>query len=164
MYRLKARIKHLLKATNQHGVHSPFVYAYVTQCLYAKPTFEGSKTIGVLLKSIAFFNIKTIDLITGNKNIERRIREEFDLEVGQKRCYDLIYADEVSKVDLNACKNKTHNDGMLLIENIHATKDTTVLWNSLKENTMVTVSIDLFHCGLLFFRKEQAKEHFKIRI
>lgn len=164
MYRLKAHINHLLTATNQHGVHSPFVYSFVTRCLYAKPKFEGSKTMGVLLKSIAFFKIKTLDLITKNKAIERKIGKEFDLRIGQQKCYDLIYVDEASKVKLKAQKNSIHNDSILLIDNIHTTKDTTELWNSLKQNTTVTVSIDLFYCGLLFFRKEQAKEHFKIRI
>lgn len=164
MYRLKAHINHLLTATNQHGVHSPFVYSYVTQCLYTKPGFGGAKTVAVLLKTIAFFKIQTIEITPGNVDIEKRIRKEFNLNVGLKKCYDLIYIDGPSSMELSDYEHRVHNDSMLLINNIHATKDATESWNSLKQNAKVTVSIDLFHCGLLFFRKEQAKEHFKIRI
>lgn len=65
---------------------------------------------------------------------------------------------------LSIYKEKIHNDSMIFVKNIHRTKDATSIWKALKQNEMVTVSMDLFHCGILFFRKEQVKEHFKIRI
>ncbi len=37
-------------------------------------------------------------------------------------------------------------------------------WEQLKAHPMVRVTMDLFYCGVVFIRKEQAKEHFKIRI
>lgn len=37
-------------------------------------------------------------------------------------------------------------------------------WQQVKQLPQVTVSIDLFHFGLLFFRKEQVKEHFKLAL
>ena len=36
-------------------------------------------------------------------------------------------------------------------------------WNNLKSNPKVTVTIDTFHFGLVFFRKEQVEEHFILR-
>lgn len=56
------------------------------------------------------------------------------------------------------------NNTMLLVKNIHQNKENTDIWELMKGNGKVTVSVDMFHCGVLFFRKEQAKEHFKIRI
>lgn len=44
-YILKAYLKFLTKATNQHGVHSPFVYAFVTQCLYDCKPKQGYKIL-----------------------------------------------------------------------------------------------------------------------
>ena len=34
MLALFSYLQFLLKSTNQHGVHSPFVYDFVTKCLY----------------------------------------------------------------------------------------------------------------------------------
>jgi hypothetical protein len=36
-------------------------------------------------------------------------------------------------------------------------------WEEIKSNPLVTVTIDLFFLGLVFFRKEQAKENFIVR-
>jgi hypothetical protein len=36
-------------------------------------------------------------------------------------------------------------------------------WSSIKNHEAVTVTIDLFAFGIVFFRREQEKEHFKIR-
>ena len=40
----------------------------------------------------------------------------------------------------------------------------TITINALKNHPKVKVSLDLFYFGVIFFRKEQAKEHFKIRV
>jgi hypothetical protein len=37
-------------------------------------------------------------------------------------------------------------------------------WEQIKADPQVKVSIDLFFVGLVFFRKEQVKENFKLRI
>jgi len=37
-FKIKSYLFFLLNSTNQHGVHSPFVYNFVTKCLYKKPT------------------------------------------------------------------------------------------------------------------------------
>jgi hypothetical protein len=57
-----------------------------------------------------------------------------------------------------------HNNTMILVKNIHQNKENTDIWELMKANEKVTVSVDMFLCGVLFLRKEQAKEHFKIRI
>jgi hypothetical protein len=36
-------------------------------------------------------------------------------------------------------------------------------WETIKNHPKVTVTIDTFQWGLVFFRKEQPKEHFVIR-
>ncbi len=40
----------------------------------------------------------------------------------------------------------------------------TEAWEYIKNHKSVTVTVDGFHLGFVFFRKEQAKEHFKIRM
>lgn len=36
LYTLKSYIKFILTSTNEHGVHSPFVFALLTKCIYKK--------------------------------------------------------------------------------------------------------------------------------
>ena len=40
MFQIIAYIQFLLRSTNQHGVHSPFVYDLVTQCFYDKTKYR----------------------------------------------------------------------------------------------------------------------------
>lgn len=57
-----------------------------------------------------------------------------------------------------------HNDSVLIFDDIYWSKEMTLAWKELVKHPKITVSIDLFHFGLLFFRKEQLKESFMIRM
>ena len=51
-YPIKSFIAFLFKSTNQHGVHSPFVYQLVTQCFYNKETFTAYKVLNNYRQSL----------------------------------------------------------------------------------------------------------------
>jgi hypothetical protein len=36
-------------------------------------------------------------------------------------------------------------------------------WDNIKAHPAVMLTIDLFYIGLVFFRKEQPRQHFKLR-
>lgn len=57
-----------------------------------------------------------------------------------------------------------HSNTVVIVDDINWSKGMQEAWQQLKEHPKVTVSIDTFFWGLLFFRTEQAKEHFKIRV
>jgi len=162
MYRLFKRIKHLLIANNQHGIHSPFVYDYITKCLYSKSDFNGNNTEKVLLKSVHYFKYEKINV--SEKNVITEIEQKFNLNIAKQAPYDLIYLAEPNIKTYTAHKEKVHNNSLILIGNIHKNQHSTLIWKTLIKDKKVIVSIDLFYCGVLFFRKEQVKEHFKIRI
>ena len=154
----------MLTSTNQHGVHSPFVYDYVTKCLYVKSKHKASKSENVVLKSIPYFKIDAFKVFSSDTQIENLIQKTLGLKATIIAPFDLMYFDNPSVDLISICKEQFHNDSMLLLANIHSNKKKSSIWETLKENEEVTVTIDMFHCGALFFRKEQAKEHFKIRI
>ena len=56
------------------------------------------------------------------------------------------------------------NDSVWIFDDIHWSKDMEDAWEAIKSHPKVTVTIDTFQWGLVFFRKEQEKEHFSIRI
>ena len=58
----------------------------------------------------------------------------------------------------------THNDTVIVFDDIYWSKGMTEAWEKIIKNEKVTVSIDTFQWGLVFFRKEQLKQHFIIRV
>jgi len=155
----------LLNSKNQHGIHSPFVYQWVTQCLYADPKLEKTKATGVVLKSIAHFGHRSVRS-GGNKEILEKIQQNFPNTNFEVTPIDLLV---IEKADWRYLENLMeqdilHNDSMILIVNIHTNREQEKLWNVLAKKEQFTVSADLFYCGVLFLRKEQKKEHFNIRI
>ena len=83
--------------------------------------------------------------------------------------FDLIFIDgdhngERTLGYFNSLLKKVHNDSVIIFDDIYWSKDMTVAWQKIITNENVTVSIDTFQWGLVFFRKEQPKQHFVIRI
>jgi len=140
------------------------MYAFVTKCLYAKSKYKVSKSEKVLLKSIPYFEMERIKLLTSDAQIKNLIQKELGLKIAEAPHLDLIYVDNPSTNLISIHKEQIHNDSMLLLANIHSTKSNSAIWETLRQNEAVTVSVDMFYCGALFFRKEQVQEHFKIRI
>ncbi len=56
------------------------------------------------------------------------------------------------------------NDSVWIFDDIHWSTDMEAAWETIKNHPRVTVTIDTFQWGLVFFRTEQEKEHFVIRI
>ena len=58
----------------------------------------------------------------------------------------------------------TTNETVWIFDDIHWSKGMEAAWEIIKSHPNVTVSIDTFQWGLVFFRTEQPKEHFVIRV
>lgn len=107
------------------------------------------------------FNIKNSQLINGN----------FDdlIKTLTKNTYDLIYFDgnhqkEATLDYFEALLPTATNASVFIFDDIYWSKGMTEAWQLIKQHPKVTVTIDTFFWGLVFFRKEQAKEHFTIRV
>jgi len=256
-FRIIEYLKFLSKSSNQHGVHSPFVYNLVTLCFYKKTELNqlaiflnikkrilnsqktilvndlgsGSKifktnkrkvsNIGkiagiskkkaaILIRLIDYFrpsnileigtsvglstsaikigndksNITTlegcletskiaknlfkeqkfnnINIITGNfkDTIKQAIKE---------KQFDFIYFDgnHTKKDTLNYlkdCLTTIKNESIWVFDDIYWNQEMKQAWSEIKKHPKVTVTVDIFHWGIVFFKKGQAKEHFKIRV
>ena len=64
----------------------------------------------------------------------------------------------------NSLLDYIDNDSIIIIDDIHWSRDMLEAWEIIKKNKQVTLTIDTFYWGLVFFRKEQAKEDFIIRV
>ena len=83
--------------------------------------------------------------------------------------FDLIYFDgnhsKLATLDyFDNLLPTTTNDSLWIFDDIHWSPEMEAAWAIIQEHPAVTVTIDTFQWGLVFFRKEQPKEHFVIRI
>ncbi len=255
-YQATQYIKFLLRSTNQHGVHSPFVYNLVTKCFYDKSNYidykhiinykkallnnkalikitdlgvgsrvmkqekrristiakhSGStiKRAKLIYRLITYFNPKTIlelgtslgiathamsipnhetkiTTIEGCPNISEFSNHNFEtlglnnveVKTGDFNgvinqllinSYDLIFFDgnhqkEATVKYFETLLKTAKNNSVFIFDDIYWSKEMTEAWKIIKQHPKTTVTIDTFFWGLVFFRKEQAKEHFTIRV
>ena len=56
-----------------------------------------------------------------------------------------------------------HNNSVLVVDDIYWSEQMTEAWEYIKQHPSVTVTLDMFYLGIVFFRKEQVKEHFIVK-
>ncbi|MFH1319983.1 MAG: class I SAM-dependent methyltransferase [Bacteroidota bacterium] len=61
------------------------------------------------------------------------------------------------------CLPLVGNNSFFIFDDIHYPEEMEDAWEVIKDHPSVTVTIDLFFMGLVFFRKELAKQHFVVR-
>ncbi len=126
-------------------------------------TVEGCPNISDIARAhFEKAGIKNIQLI--NNDIEKAadtIREIFDVT-------DLVFFD--GNHEMNATLkyfeiflNFKHDNTVFVFDDIHWSEGMEQAWGKIQKHPDVTVTIDLFQFGLVFFRKELSKEDFLIR-
>lgn len=86
----------------------------------------------------------------------------------QPQNFDLIYFDgnHSKEATLNYFElllSTVSNETVWIFDDIHWSEGMEEAWEIIKKHPKVTVTIDTFQWGFVFFRKEQEKEHFVIR-
>ena len=149
-------IKFLLQSTNHHGVHSPFVFDYLTKCLYKKPRLSKNRVENVILKSVSYFKFKNVCI----ENIYLKNKLHF---LKFESPYDIVVFENLQLNVLLKFFNKewVHNGTLVIVPDL---RNQQVEWKKTIAHPKITVSMDCFSLGLLFIRKEQIKEHFTIRL
>lgn len=163
---LGSYIAFLIRSTNQHGVHSPFVYHFLTQCMYRRYPGRFARTQKIILKSILYFNYNSVGLLSTGQELWEVIKAEYEGISFDNPPYDLyiVGRGQLARFDFDSLYNQYHNDSMILIEGIRKTDTDLERWNDLRADPRISVSIDYYFGGILFLRKEQEKQHFRIRI
>jgi hypothetical protein len=150
-------LKFLLKSTNQHGVHSPFIFDYLTKCLYKKPHLSKNKLEDVVLKSVTYFNCQAARI--DDQNLKSKLPSlEYDRLPKDVVVFKVLDLHELLKL---LVENQIHNGSLIIVQDVrkHLRE-----WKKAVAHPKITVSMDCFTLGILFIRKEQVKEHFTIRL
>lgn len=154
-------LKFLLKSTNHHGVHSPFVYNYLTKCLYKRPKLASHKVENVFLKSISYFEYQNVHI--EDKSFKTKIEDQHTgLHYGVLPLDTVVIKNfSLAMVLKMMVDTKVHNNTLFLIQDLRNNRNE---WSKAISHPQISVSIDAYSLGLLFIRKEQVKEHFTIRL
>jgi predicted O-methyltransferase YrrM len=126
-------------------------------------TIEGCpETAAIAHQNFEELQLQNVALLNGNFNdlLPRAIADEPTL--------DFVYIDgnhtkEATLNYFNWCLPKLHEGSLLIFDDIYWSEGMKAAWAEIKAHPQVTVTIDLFWIGLVYFKKDQAKEHFKIK-
>ncbi|AWG21752.1 methyltransferase [Flavobacterium faecale] len=127
-------------------------------------TLEGCpETAQLAMKQFKTFDLKNIHIQVGEFDVTF---EKIEIE---NAAYDLVYFDgnHSKKATLDYFHTllpTASNDTVWIFDDIHWSEDMEAAWSDIKRHPTVTVTIDTYQWGFVFFRKEQPKEHFIIRI
>ncbi|MHA7057901.1 hypothetical protein ACWGOQ_0011815 [Aquimarina sp. M1] len=190
LFKIISYLRFLLKSTNQHGVHSPFVYNLVTTCFYNRKQrasyhlitsiYTKNKTV-ISLKNAKLLNrlLPYLDhtqlLIMHNSSdfIKRILSVDNPMisvyyTIENQNPFDFFYINIIKfKNDdklLETIFSLVQNDSLLLLDQIHTSQSNESIWKQIQNDPRSKVTIDTYNFGFVFFRKEQEKEHFIIRI
>lgn len=126
-------------------------------------TMEGCpETAAVAYQTFVSLNLTNIELQVGNFN------DLLPKEIETSSQLDFVYIDgnhtkEATLNYFNLCLPKVHEGTLLIFDDIYWSKGMKEAWEEIKAHPKVTVTVDLFAIGLVYFKTDQVKEHFKIK-
>lgn len=126
-------------------------------------TFEGCpETATVARQNLARLSVHNVTITTGN------LDETLTSQIADLSAIDFVFFDANHRYEptvryFETCLTKIHNDTVFVFDDIHWSDGMEQAWAYIKGHPSVTVTIDLFWIGLVFFRKEQPKQDFILR-
>lgn len=126
-------------------------------------TMEGCpETAKIAQENFNELELNNIHMEVGNFD------DNFPKIIAQYPKLDFVFIDgnhrkEATLNYFNWSLPKVHENSLLIFDDIYWSKGMKEAWEEIKNHPDVTCTVDLFWIGLVFFRKGQAKEHFKVK-
>lgn len=125
---------------------------------------EGAREIAaVARKNFEKASLLNIEVVEGNFD------ETLSPALSKIEGIDLAYVDGNHRKDptmnyFQQLLGKSHENSIFIFDDIHWSKDMEEAWKYIQVHPSVTLTLDLFFIGFVFFRKEQkVQQHFTIR-
>jgi len=131
-------------------------------------TLEGcTETANVAKNQLTEFDYKNVENVVTEfesyfEDLQLRLRTE-------TQNFNLIYFDgnhskKATLAYFELLLPTIDNDSVWIFDDIHWSAEMEEAWEIIKNHPKVIVTIDTFQWGFVFFRREQKKEHFIIRV
>nr|AIA15113.1 Methyltransferase domain protein [uncultured bacterium] len=127
-------------------------------------TIEGSKAVAeIATENFSKLGFKNIQLLQGNFD------DLLPSVISHLPSVDLAYIDGNHRYQptidyFHQFLSKTHNNSILVFDDIHWSKEMEQAWEEIKSHPSVKCSVDIFFLGFIFFRSEfKVNQHFSIR-
>lgn len=126
-------------------------------------TIEGCRNIADwATDSFENFDMKNVTQLVG------KFSEQIPIALKNLPSLDFVFFDgdhrkEPTLEYFSECLKHIHNDTVFVFDDIHWSQGMEEAWNEIVSNPKVTVSIDIFRFGVVFFRKECQKQDFVVR-
>ena len=128
-------------------------------------TLEGCPNVAAVAReTFAALHLSNIEIVEGN--IDHTLAPalaalgepvDFVFFDGNHR-----YAPTLQYFEL--CLAHRTDESVFVFDDIHWSPDMERAWEVIKAHPDVRLTVDLFHIGLVFFRKNQPKQHFSLRV
>lgn len=156
------RLQFFLHAKTQYNLHSPFVFDFYRQVLFAPLSRPECKRLG--LSCHDHYHTLTYKLV--NYLRPERLYIPYD-DATTRRCANKAHAETCVEVlsptlDPQAFETFSPND-IILFPSPHDTQSQEMLWESLYHHPAATATIDLYYAGIIFFRHTLSRQHFLLR-
>jgi len=127
-------------------------------------TFEGAGQVAkVARENFRELELKNVKLIEGNFD------ETLPVQLNNIEAIDMAFVDGNHRKEptinyFNQLLCKSHENSVFIFDDIHWSAEMEEAWKYIQQHPSVTLTVDLFFIGLVFFRKEQkVPQHFSIR-
>ncbi|MES2591321.1 MAG: methyltransferase domain-containing protein [Bacteroidota bacterium] len=119
-------------------------------------------TVEIAKENFRKLKLKNIEMISGDINsllpeiLSKPEPLDFVFINGNNKDYSILKC-------FNQCLEKANESSVFVLCDMYKTPEMKDAWDQIKNNNRVTVTLDLFFIGIVFFRKEQVKQHFVIK-
>jgi predicted O-methyltransferase YrrM len=126
-------------------------------------SLEGSgETSKIARHNFQLMNVSNIELLEGE------FSTTLPVAINKMQQLDLVYFDGNHKktptIDyFIQCLSKHHENSVFIFDDIYWSRGMADAWQEIKKNDSVTLSIDLYSIGIIFFKTGVKKQHFILR-
>lgn len=127
-------------------------------------TMEGASSVAAYAEqNFRSLELKNMELISGNFD------DTLPSVVNKLPSIDFAFMDgnhrqEPTERYFKTILQKTHNNSIIVLDDIHWSREMHKAWETIKNHPAVRCTIDLFFVGIVFLREEfKEKQHFVIR-
>jgi predicted O-methyltransferase YrrM len=127
-------------------------------------TCEGCpNTAAIARETFAALGLRNIELVEGN--LDDTLAPTL---AGLAQPLDFAFFDGNHRYEptlryFELCLQHRTDDSVFVLDDIHWSEDMERAWEAIKAHPDVRLTVDLFYIGLVFFRKNQPKQHFWLR-